>query len=268
MLRLAQILVTFSAVSHAPLCGLQVVDQELAAVPHHDGDAEEAAVLGAAMEELPGGAGRQLADLAGLRQGGVLQGQPHRSLCTTAIHLQGGREQKQSLPAVRGLLYLPPGLKVLIKPVFWMLDVCTGRGCLTLFFGRDVRFFFFFYRFGQSNSQSRDVGENSLAILMTYLNTGGRHLRRLVVDPESVPARRQRVVTDQFLDGRVLDLCGVEVDAAIGIAQSPMASWVTLWSWDEENKDNKDGVKLLSTKRKFSRCYSVLKFKKQKKIRH
>lgn len=80
---------TLSAVSHAPLRGLQVVDQELAAVPHRDGDAEEAAVLGAAVEELPSGAGRQLADLTGPWQGGVLQGQPHRSLCTTAIHLQG-----------------------------------------------------------------------------------------------------------------------------------------------------------------------------------
>lgn len=82
---------TFSAVSHAPLRGLQVVDHELAAVPHRDGDPEEAAVLGAAVEELPGGAGRELADLAGSRQGGVLQREPHRSLSTTAVHLQEGR---------------------------------------------------------------------------------------------------------------------------------------------------------------------------------
>ena len=81
---------TFSAVSHAPLRGLQVVDQEVAAVPHGDGDPEEAAVLGAAVEELPGGAGRELADLAGPRQGGVLQREPHRSLSTTAVHLQEG----------------------------------------------------------------------------------------------------------------------------------------------------------------------------------
>lgn len=64
---------TFSTVSHAPLRGLQVVDHELAAVPHSDGDAEQAAVFGAAVEELPGGAGGELADVAGPRQGGVLQ---------------------------------------------------------------------------------------------------------------------------------------------------------------------------------------------------
>lgn len=65
-------MVTFGAVSHAPLRGLQVVEQELAAVPHRDGDAEEAAIFGAAVEELPGGACGELADLAGPRQGGVL----------------------------------------------------------------------------------------------------------------------------------------------------------------------------------------------------
>lgn len=101
---------TFGTVSHAPLCGLQVVEQELAAVPHCDGDAEEAAVLGAAVEELPGGAGRELANLARPWQGGVLQGQPHRSLCTTAIHLQGaGRQKKQSLPEVKGYYTLHLG---------------------------------------------------------------------------------------------------------------------------------------------------------------
>ena len=64
---------TFSAVSHAPLRGLQVVQHELAAVPHHDRNAEEAAVLGTAMEELPGGAGGELVDLARPGQGGILQ---------------------------------------------------------------------------------------------------------------------------------------------------------------------------------------------------
>lgn len=84
-------MLTLSAVSHAPLRRLQVVEQELAAVPHRDRDAEEAAVLGTAVEELPGGAGGELPHLAGPRQGGVLQGQPHRSLCAAAIHLQEGR---------------------------------------------------------------------------------------------------------------------------------------------------------------------------------
>lgn len=66
-------------------------------------------------------------------------------------------------------------------------------------------------------------------VLVSYLNAGGRHLRRLVVDLEPVPARRQRVVTDQILDGSVLDLCGVKVDTAVGATQSPVASWETLW---------------------------------------
>lgn len=91
---------TFSAVSHAPLRGLKVVEQEVAAVAYCDGDAEETAVFGTAVEELPGGAGGQLADLARLWQRGVPQGQPHRSLRTTAIHLQ----QEQSLPPVRGVI--------------------------------------------------------------------------------------------------------------------------------------------------------------------
>lgn len=64
-------MITCSAVPHAPLCRLQVVEQELATVPHRDGDAEEAAVFGAAVEELPGGTTGKLADLTRPRQGGV-----------------------------------------------------------------------------------------------------------------------------------------------------------------------------------------------------
>ena len=48
--------------------------------------------------------------------------------------------------------------------------------------------------------------------MVFYLNAGGQHLCRLIVDLESVPALRQ--VTDQVLYGRVLDLYGVEVDTA------------------------------------------------------
>lgn len=65
-------MITFSTVSHAPLCGLQVVEQELAAVPHRDGNAKQAAVFGAAVEELPGGTAGKLANFARPRQGGVL----------------------------------------------------------------------------------------------------------------------------------------------------------------------------------------------------
>lgn len=82
---------TFGAVSHAPLRWLQVVDQEVPAVADRYGDTEQAAVLGAAVEELPRGAGGQLTDLAWTRQRGVLQGQPHGRLRATAVHLQGGR---------------------------------------------------------------------------------------------------------------------------------------------------------------------------------
>lgn len=76
----------------------------------------------------------------------------------------------------------------------------------------------------------RTKQKNTTGISASYLNAGGRHLRRLVVDLESVPAGRQRVVADQVLDRCVLDLCGVEVHAAVRITQSLMASWETLWS--------------------------------------
>lgn len=76
--------------------------------------------------------------------------------------------------------------------------------------------------------KTQERGEQTSA--MFYLNTGGWHLRRLVVDFESVPAWQQRVVTDQVLDGRILELRGVKVDTAVRVTQSPMASWVTLWS--------------------------------------
>ena len=81
---------TFRAVAHAALGGLQEVDEVVPAVAHRYGDAEEAAVLGAAQEELPCGAGRQLPHLAGPGQGPVLQGQPHRRLGTTPVHLGRG----------------------------------------------------------------------------------------------------------------------------------------------------------------------------------
>lgn len=54
-------ILTFGTVAHAALRGLQVVDHEVSAVAHGYRDTEEAAVLGAAMEELPGGTGGELA---------------------------------------------------------------------------------------------------------------------------------------------------------------------------------------------------------------
>lgn len=44
------------------------------------------------------------------------------------------------------------------------------------------------------------------------------------------------MVADQVLDGRVLDLGGVEVHAAVRVVQRPMASWVTLRSCDKIRK--------------------------------
>ena len=91
--------------------------------------------------------------------------------------------------------------------------------------------------FWQKSGDAEINGREFSGRTLTHLNAGGRHLRRLVVDPEPVPARRQRVVADQVLDGRVLDLRGVEVHAAIGTTQSPVASWVTLWSWEDDRDD-------------------------------
>lgn len=79
---------TFSAVSHASLCGLQQVNVEVSTVSHGDRDAEQAAVFAAAREELPGSAGRQLPDLQRPRQGlSFTQRQPHWGLGPTVVHL-------------------------------------------------------------------------------------------------------------------------------------------------------------------------------------
>lgn len=66
--------------------------------------------------------------------------------------------------------------------------------------------------------------------MSSYLYAAGRHLCRLVVDGEPVPAWGQRVVADQVLDLGVLDLCGVKVHAPVGVPQDPVSSWETLWS--------------------------------------
>lgn len=97
----------------------------------------------------------------------------------------------------------------------------------------------------EGSSQCKDLKEcehrhlcdrTCLSFWPFYLNTGGRHLCWLVVDPEPVPAWWQRVVTDQILDGGVLDFSGVKVDTSIRIAQTPMTSRVTLWSWEQERQ--------------------------------
>lgn len=51
-------MLTFGAVSHAPLRRLQIVDQEVPTVADRYGDTEQAAVFGAAVEKLPRGTGR------------------------------------------------------------------------------------------------------------------------------------------------------------------------------------------------------------------
>lgn len=64
----------------------------------------------------------------------------------------------------------------------------------------------------------------------SYLHAAGWHLCRLVVDLEAVPVWQQRVVAHQVLDRRVLDLCGVKLDAAVGVTQRTVTSGETLWS--------------------------------------
>lgn len=120
------------AVAHAALRGLQVVEQEVAAVAHSDGDAEEAAVLGAAVKELPGGAGGELAGLTGPRQGGVLQGQPHRSLCATVIHLRRSGERRSTETVITGsqavITARQLGQRALIIPGCWMFAGLSHLG--------------------------------------------------------------------------------------------------------------------------------------------
>lgn len=57
-------MLTFCTVSHASLRWLQVVNHEPSTVLHLDRDTEKAAVFGTSVEELPGGTGGELADLA------------------------------------------------------------------------------------------------------------------------------------------------------------------------------------------------------------
>lgn len=75
--------------------GLQVVEQEVSTVAYSHRDTEETAVLGAAVEELPGGAGRKLLNFPRLGQRAVLQGKPHWGLGPTAVHLKQGRESER-----------------------------------------------------------------------------------------------------------------------------------------------------------------------------
>lgn len=93
---------TLGAVAHAALRWLQEVDQEVPAVADGNGDAEQAAVLGAAAKELPGGAGGELAELARRWQRGVPQGQPDGRLRAAVVHLRGQER-------VVRRLFTPPG---------------------------------------------------------------------------------------------------------------------------------------------------------------
>ena len=52
---------------------------------------------------------------------------------------------------------------------------------------------------------------------LPYLHTAGGHLCWLVVDAEAVPAWGQRVVADELLDSRVLELTGVKVNATVRV---------------------------------------------------
>jgi hypothetical protein len=92
---------TLCAVAHATLGGLEQVDVEVSTVAHGDRDAEQAAVLTAAEEELPGGTGRQLCHLQGPRKTLALpQRQPDWGLGPTVVHLvdteEDNREQNKT----------------------------------------------------------------------------------------------------------------------------------------------------------------------------
>lgn len=83
---------------------------------------------------------------------------------------------------------------------------------------------------------------------VTYLNARGWHLCWFIIDHESVPARSQRVVTDQILNGSGLYLSGVKVHTSIGILQNSMAAWITLRCYNNNN-NNKNPISHTKLKR-------------------
>lgn len=62
-----------------------------------------------------------------------------------------------------------------------------------------------------------------------YLHTLGGHAGRLVKDLKLVPARREGVVTDEVLQGWLLQPTGAEGGAAVGVLEDGVATWCTLW---------------------------------------
>lgn len=70
-----------------------------------------------------------------------------------------------------------------------------------------------------------------------HLHTAGGHLRWLIVDGEAVPSRRQGVVAYQVLDGCVLELGRVKVNAPVRVPQDPISAGVTLRSWQSRAEE-------------------------------
>lgn len=64
---------------------------------------------------------------------------------------------------------------------------------------------------------------------IAYLHAAGGHTGRLVKDLKLVPAWSEGVVTDEVLQGRLLQPAGAEGGAAVGVLQDRVATCHTLW---------------------------------------
>lgn len=73
-----------------------------------------------------------------------------------------------------------------------------------------------------------------------YLHTLGGHTRWLVKNLKLVPARCEGVVTDEVLQGWLLQPAGAEGGATVGVLEDRVASWRTLWRkhWRHSQRDN------------------------------
>lgn len=69
---------------------------------------------------------------------------------------------------------------------------------------------------------------------LTYLNTFGWHLRRLIKDEESIPPAGKRVVTDEVLSIGLLELPGVEMDTSVRILKNLVAPGRALLGYIEK----------------------------------
>ncbi len=75
----------------------------------------------------------------------------------------------------------------------------------------------------------QSVFENVLQKEIIYLHTLGGHASRLVKNLKLVPARREGVVADEVLQGRLLQPAGAEGGAAVGVLEDGVAARRALW---------------------------------------